>query len=512
MPLLRKGILLPVEGVDFSSPAAFISDRSGFPKNMRFYRNEMRKRPGKALFGDVVSDATQIMGIGSLELSGGTKYLVRASKGKLQVFNTSTEVWDSISNTDFTGGDEDFFSFAQDTESELLIVTNGFDVIRKWTGSGNNAVLGGGPPIAKYSTYLSPYVLLANLTEGGNRYPWKIAWPNTADPENWTTGNSGEALLSSEPSPIQNISKLNEFVAVYKQNSLCLGVKVDTSDVFQFDTVRTGIGLSAPRSFAQAEGWEYFMAANDFFRWNGVTIEPIGPRLRDEVFSRIDRSKINRCFALHIQELTEIWFFVVIVGNDWPTEIWKYNYRTGYWYYDTCDSLTCALKWERTNTIAWNDAEGTWDQQQSFWDSATTIANWEDIIFGLSTGYCHNLDYTTTDDNGTAVDAHFISKDFIGEALEYSKRWLQLDVWAAGPGKLYIDYSTDEGSTWVNIPWSSSQAYIDLDSMNRKYEMYFDVVTDKIRFRFRNNVSGETFYLRNFYPYYLGQEQIMRKR
>lgn len=512
MPLLRKGVLIPVEGVDFSKPSMFISDRGSFPQNMRFYRNEMRKRPGKTLLGGIVEDSTQIMGLGRLELNSGSKHLVRASKAKLERYNTSSSAWESIASTAFTGGDDNFFSFTNVTENGYLIITNGFDAIRKWIGSGNASSLGGSPGLAKYCAYLSPYTLLAHLTESGTVNPWKVKWSDTNAPETWSGGNSGSALLSDEPSPIQNIMKLNEFAAVYKKESLYLGRKVDTSEVFLFDPIKTGVGLSAPRAVAEAEGQHYFMGANDFYVWNGIRVEPIGGNLRDEVFSRLDRNKISRCFAIHVQELTEVWFFVVISGSSWPTEVWKYNYRTGFWYYDTCDSLTCGIKWERVNTISWNDSVGTWDEQQTVWDTGTTIAAWEDIVFGLSTGYTHNLDYTTTDDNGVAVSAHVITKDYTGDILEFNKRWLQLDVWGKGPGKLYIDYSTDEGSNWVNIPYTSSQAYIDLDGTNRKYEMYFDVIADKIRFRFRNAESGETFYLRNFYPYYLGQEQIMTRR
>lgn len=512
MPLLRKGVLIPVEGVDFSKPSAFISDRGGFPQNMRFYRNEMRKRPGKTLLGGVVADSTQIMGYGRLELPSGSKYLVRASKAKLERYNTSTSAWVSIANTAFTGGNEDFFSFDTVTEDGLLIVTNGVDSIRKWTGSGNNAALGGSPPKAKFCAYLSPYLLLAHLTDGGDILPWAIDWCDTDAPEVWSGGNSGRNLRSSDSSPIQQIMKLNEFVAVYKKDSLHLGYKVDTSDIFQFNPIKTGIGLASSRAIAEAEGYHYFMGATDFYRWNGIREESIGAALRDEVFSRVDRNKISRCFAVHVQELTEVWFFIIISGDSWPKEVWKYNYRNGFWYYDTCDSLTAAIKWERVNTVSWDDQTGSWDSQQAVWDAGTSIALWEDIVFGNSAGYSLSLDYTTTNDNGSVVTGWFITKDYTGDILEFNKRWLQLDVWSKGPGKLYIDYSTDEGSTWVNIPYTSSQTYIDLDSTMTKYEVYFDVIADKIRFRFRNAEAGETFYLRNFYPYYLAREQIMTRR
>lgn len=509
MPFLRKGVLLPVLGIDFSKPSTFIDDRAGFPTNVRFYRNELRKRPGKTVLNEVVADSTQIMGLGKLELPS-TKYLVRASKAKLEKLNTGTNTWDSIANTNFTGGDEDFFSFATVTESQILIITNGFDSIRKWNGSGNNSALGGSPGFAKFVTYLSPYVLLAYVTESGDIKPWKVKWCDTDAPETWSGGNAGSALLSSEPSPIRQIMKLNEFVAVYKEESLHLGRKVETSDIFVFEPIKSGIGLVAPRAVADAEGNHYFMGLNDFYVWNGLRVDSIGKGVRDEVFSRLNRTKQARCFALHIQELTEVWFFVIISGYDWPTEVWKFNYREGFWYQDTCDQLTAAIKWQSFSSRTWDDMTGTWDQQNEIWDSGTNATNWEDIVFGLSTGFCHQLNYNTTNDNGVAVNSYFITKDFTGDTLEFNKRWLKIDIWAKGPGKLYIDYSTDEGNTWTNIPKSSATAYIDMDNVYTKYDLYFDVWAEKIRFRFRNAESDEVFYIRNFYPYYLPREEMWK--
>ena len=367
-------------------------------------------------------------------------------------------------------------------------------------------------PTRKYTAYLSPYLLLAHTDDGVGVSPWRVNWCDTDAPEIWTGGNAGSTLFSDEPSPIRNIAKLNEYVAVYKQASLGLLRKVDPPDIFQPLTVKTGVGLAASRAFADAEGSHYFMGQNDFFVWNGPQVDPIGKAVRDEVFSRINRSKIGRCFAVHIQELQEVWFFVVIAGFDWPREVWKYNYRLGYWFFDTCLDLTAAIKWERTNTLAWDDAVGTWDQQQTVWDAGVSVAAWEDIIFGHQDGYCSSLDYATTNDRGVAVDSHFITKDFVpGEQalmMELSGRWLQIDVWARGPGRMYVDYSDDFGDNFINIPYTSSQAYADTDGRMRKYEFYVDVWAPQARFRIRNAELSESLYVQNLTPYYLGREEI----
>jgi hypothetical protein len=254
------------------------------------------------------------------------------------------------------------------------------------------------------------------------------------------------------------------------------------------------------------------MGANNFYAWNGPRVDPIGEAVRDEVFATLDRNKIDRCFAMHVQELNEVWWFVVSSGNAWPTNVWKYNYRNGFWYYDTCDQLTCALKWERTTDNTWDSWTGSWDSKQTPWNSGVTVQAWEDLLFGTRLGTTQRLDYTTVNDNGVAVAAQFDTKDFVGEAFEQHTRWLQFDVWAKGAGRLYVDYSADRGETWVNIPYTSSQAWADLTGTTAKYEWYFDVVSPTCRYRVRNDRSNETFYLQALYPYFVSLEDIRRVR
>lgn len=506
MPLLRKGVLLPSKGVDWSQPSTFIDDRAGFPQNMRFLQNEIAKRPGKTLYGSAAISGGQIMGLGVLELAT-TKYLVRGSKTSLEKYNTSTAAWDSISVSALTGGDDDLLSFATVTEDGLLIITNGVDAVRKWTGSGNTASLGGTPPKARYACYLSPYLILAYTDDGTGAVPWQVQWCDTNDPETWVGGNSGSDLLSREPSPIQNIARLNEYAAIYKKESLWLGRKVETSDIFMFDCAKTGIGLAAPRAFAEADGAQYFLGANDIYVWNGGQPQSIGGPVRDYLFAQLDRGKINRCFSVHARAYNEIWFFIVLSGQTWPTVIWKYNYKTGFWYYDTCDALTAAINWEKTSTKTWDDMTETWDASIVTWDQSSTVAKWEETVLGMSTGYTSFVDESVANDLGVAVSAQFVTKAYTGDVLEFNKRWLQLDLWARGSSgaKLYVDYSIDGGSTWLNIAYDSSTAYITLTAVTSMYRIYFDVISDYIQFRFRNAESGEIFYLRNFYPYYVLQ-------
>jgi hypothetical protein len=511
MPFLRKPVLLPTAGLDYSQPSTMINPRNGFPQNIIITQEEIVKRPGKTLYGSTPVVGGQIMGLFRHEDNAGFKYMVRTSKRRLEWFNANTQIWNDITHAPFTGGDDDLFSFTIAVEDGLLLITNGIDAIRKWSGAGNTAVLGGSPPKAKFMAYISPYILLAHIDDGVSVNPWKVQWNDTATPETWAGGNAGGELLSDEPSPIKNIVALNEYAAVYKRGSLWLGRKVQTSDIFSFDCIATGVGLESSRSVVDAGGTHFFMGRDDFYAFNGARWESIGKAVREYAFRNIDRDKIDRCFAFHYLPGKEVWFFVVVKGYNWPTQVWKYAYEKGFWYFDTCDEITAMLLWESLSGETWDEDTGTWDEAADRWDDGVFPSN-EEHIFGDSGGHTYKLDPATTNDNGVAVDAKFESIDFVADKFETNKRWLQLDLWTKGYGRLFIDYSTDYGTTWTNIEYLPTQVYIDLTADWVKYTLYFDTISDKIRFRFRNNRDGELFCIRQFYPYYLEKEEAKTAR
>ena len=59
-----------------------------------------------------------------------------------------------------------------------------------------------------------------------------------------------------------------------------------------------------------------------------------------------------------------------------------------------------------------------------------------------------------------------------------------------------IDYSIDSGITWTNIETSALGSEYPEDYAPDI--LYFDVLSSKIRFRFRNSTLAETFYLKQF--------------
>jgi hypothetical protein len=143
--------------------------------------------------------------------------------------------------------------------------------------------------------------------------------------------------------------------------------------------------------------------------------------------------------------------------------------------------------YELEATTTWDDLTGTWDSQTFRWDDRTILAAMPTNLFGDSSGNIYEYSRTTNNEDGTAIDAWFTTKDFNPTQLMQQFRVLRLDIYYTGQG-LTVEYSIDKGSTWVNIGTLSSNA--NLEDVQR---LFLRLDTNMVRFRFRNNEDGEHF-------------------
>lgn len=505
MPFLRKPDLAPVKGIDLSIPSTYLGPGFHFPQNLQFERGEMRKRAGKSAFGGQTTGAKKVLHLGSQEVSTGVFRLFRMTKTNIEKYNTLTGAWDNVTGADLTGAESDFFADCVVTESDLYLFTNrGVDAIRKYDGSGNTANLGGSPPKCRAMAYVTPYVLIGNVTDGGNAFPTKVQWCDTGLPEVWSGGNSGSQLLSDEPSHIRSIKKLRDYAMVYKSGSVYRGRKVSTASIFDFSLISTGKGIYAPRAIADDGENHYYMGAFDFHRNNGLRVEDIGKPVREYIFNRLNRSASEACHAIHMEQYKEVWFFITVADNSYATEVWKYNYEMDFWYFDTCANLITANVFKSIVDVTWEDLVGTWEEQTIIWDEEQGASQAPITVFGHDTGHTSFLDKSLVNDFGLAVDARLETKDYTGlehKGIEYDTRWLQFDAWAKGSAlKLY--YSIDYGSTWVYVGENA------LTGVVEKSIFYFDVIAKHIRFRLVQDELSKDVGVRSFTPYFLDAGEV----
>lgn len=511
MALLRKPDLQPIKGVNYALPPAYIGMGENFPKNSQLFRGELIKRAGRTVVGSSMLGGHKVLHLDVFETTAGIQRLIRCSKRSVERYNAGSGAWENITGVDLSGDETDFFSSCNVTELNLWLFTNNLkNNMRLYTDSGVTRDVGGSPPRAKTIEYLSPYVLAGNLQVAGDAYPQKVEWCNTGQPENWSTGNAGSALLADEPSHIKRIKRLYDYAFVYKEKSVYRGRKVSTSAIFDFGgPFSTGKGLASMRSLASDGSSDFYMGLFDFYQNNGVRVTSIGASVREYIFGRLNRARIDTCFAVHIEQYREIWFYITTSGNDWPTEVWKYSYETGFWYFDTVINCLTAGLYKQTVDLTWDtDTDPpTWDGEIGAWDDQQGGTDAPFPVFGYADGFVDRLNTNASEDRGQAVEWSFETGDYSGlihKGIEYDTEWMQFDVFGRGTGNLKLYYSIDEGSTWVFIDTKAFTSATD------KMTFYFHVVSAHIRFRGVVSEKGESGAIRNYTPYFLDQPEIWK--
>ncbi len=505
MPIAKLNIPLPSKGVVVDRPGEFIDSRSAANnENLRFNLAVIDSRPGTSELGSTLSERVQR--IFELEL-GSTTHLIRVGTTKVEQYNKATDVWADIANAALTGAGQDQvdFAFPLLSGSKIVTFTNGIDNIRKYTGAGNDADLGGSPPVAKYMVAFGGHLVLAHITN----FPFRVQWSDTGLPETWAGGNSGSVDLLEDPEDITAISVYGNFITVHKRNSIYVGQLVTTSAVFRFDRKATGIGAIGPKAIQNiVTGDQVFMAADGIHIFNGITAPLIPSTIQEEIRDGLNPTHAGKADSIIKEEVDEVWFAVPIGSQTEPETVYKFNYRTNQIYKDSRPNLTTMGLYLNTVEDTWDDVVGTWDAQTDRWNSIQLLANNPVVAFGFSDGVT-TRDGIGSDDNGVAVTAQFETKDFT--AQDYGivnfgtfMRWESIQLWAKGTD-VTVQYSTDSGIGWNTIDSFSLSS--DYPADDAPFIGYFDVVSTKIRFRFRKTGLAQTFAIKKYYIEALSREE-----
>jgi hypothetical protein len=500
MPKLKANIRLPINGLDVSKPGEFLDARATPRcKNIQIDRSTIAKRPGTAELG--ASLAERVLALIELKVGSDTFFL-RVGLTKVELLNKSTLAWTSVANTALTGTavNRVDWTFPLLSGAKILVFTNGKDAIRKYTGTGNDASLGGTPPLAKFLIWYAGYLLLGYVTDGGSTFYSRVQWCDTGLPETWTGGNANKADLTDDPEPMTGFGLFGEYVTVHKESCIYLGYLVSTSAVFRFDRKNTGVGAvshSTIRSLPTGE--QIFLGRDGIHLFNGQTAPLIPSPIQDELRESMNPQYLYRCWSTVLAEKDEYWVGIPIGNQTEPETVYKYNWKTGQVYKDGRTSICAVGIYENTDQRTWNDVSTSWDSQTIRWDDIGNLSLNPIIAFGDSGGITTNRD-AVNNDNAVAIQAFWESKDYTSEDfgeedIDLFMRWTGIQLWAKG-STLTAEYSIDQGNTWNSLDIFELDA--EFPSDDAPIYGYFDVVSSRCRFRFTNNELGETFAIKKF--------------
>ena len=497
----KLNIPLPSKGLVIDRPAEYVDERSAYNiRNMEFNRNIIRKRSGSSLLGSSLGE--RVMKLFELQVGPATR-LMRVGLTSVEDLDKPTSVWGDITGTPLTGTADDQVSvgFPLLAAEKIGVFTNGIDAIRKVGITGNVASLGGTPPIAKYCRAFGPYLVLGYITTGGNTYYSRVQWCDTGDCETWVGGNAGSADLLEDPEDMTGIGIFGNFLTIHKQTSIYLGQLVTTSDVFRFDRKSTGVGCVAEATIANIpSGEQIFLGTDGIHIFNGITAPLIDSPIQDELRETINPGAVKRSNGVYVDDLDEYWVAVPIGSDTDPSTIYKYNWRTKHIYRDDRPDCTAISLYLNTASTTWDTAVGTWDSQVERWDSSASLSLNKVVVFGNASGDTHRRASGATSDGTTAIDAlwetkEFTATDFGIPDIDTMMRWTGLELWALG-NSFDLSFSTDNGESWTSAGTVPLTSYYPQDSA--PINVYFDVVSSSIRFRFTNTAENQVFTIKKY--------------
>jgi hypothetical protein len=523
-----KPLLAPRGGLRYDLPADLISEMEMSDcRNVIFEDGLIKKRYGYATMGTNLPLDGTVLGMDQFYKFDGNSWLLVMTENQIYKWIPADSLWNTISDAlgtyganaygagayganggdAFTGTDSDLFSYdyiRKSTETDpWWIMTNGVDKIKKFTGTGTISNLISDYPtgvtslLSKHVIEFKDHLLLLDVIENGNRYPQRVRWSDTADPEDFINGNASYQDLSGADWIVGVIKFKGDYLIVVKERSVWVGYATGDSDIFQFDQKVTGTGCPAGRTIESLGDEIIFLGWDDVYVFNGINYEPIGTPVQRRLFETLNPEEIGRCFGVVIEEQKEYWLFVPstdkshISGSGpstYPDIAWCFNYELNKWTRHTYnDFITMYGYYELESTRTWADLIGSWKAQTWRWDDRTTLQAAPTNLFGDSSGNIYEYSRSVNNEDGTAIDAWFSTKDINPTQLMQRFRALRLDVYYTGNG-LTVHYSIDKGKSWVSVGTLSAN-----NNMEDIQRLFLRLDTNMVRFRFRNNTAGEHF-------------------
>lgn len=503
----KKGSILLIQGLDTSKPGEYLSDQACTQcSNVEVVDSVLSKRCG-------TSQLEAVIGGTDIEIMAGREftredisYNVRIGMDKIETWDAANSEWDDITGTDLTGANTDIIDTAVPllTGKTILVIANGKDALRKWNASGNTAALGGTPPVAKYIQEYKTYLVTANIG-GGTDIAERVQWSNTADPETWTGGNTGSVDLIEDGGGVTGLHLFGDYLCVHKDKSIYLGYLVSSTSIFQFIRKPTGVGTCANNSIVNLPtGEQIFLAKDGIHVFNGNSAPLIDSPINNEIRSTLNKEFANRAYGILVMDKDEAWIGVPIGDYEVGSTIYKYNYVTKVLYKDYRANATFMWKGDSTAGLAWDDISLSWDEFDYRWDDTGLNAKAEQINIGFVDGTTTKINTNVYQDNTVNYNSFWDSKDF-EHAQGTISRWKKVEFWAQG-GTCDLYYSTDAGATWNQLQDSPFTLGAVMPADSAPLIGYFDVVSSKIRFRFRNQ-ANEPFKLKQFIVEYTPREQ-----
>ena len=373
-----------------------------------------------------------------------TSYLLAATATALYYWTGAA--WSALA-TGLTSGDWDFINY-QISETDVIIMGNGADGMKKWDGT-TFAALGGTPPNMKSISIHSERL----WGTGVKAFPNTVYYSDDLNPENWTGGvdASGEIYLPTWDGGVCiGVSTIFSDLVIFKTNNIYRVLGTYPS-VYEVKQVYSSVGAIAEKTIVSAADKAFFLSKDGLYYYNGVSAFPLlGDMAKDVV--------INPSYAKNAVSIIHknVLYCAFPEGNS------------------TANNAVFVYDLLNKNLMIWRGI------------AVTDFMEYEDnLLFTNSTGYVFHVDDTATSFDGTNITAYWETPWQDLDAFRVTKTADTLYFYAKGNGIMRVDVTFDGKTKTKTVTLSPSGKLhsLSLNLEGRRFKMKF------------SNVSGSRFEL-----------------
>lgn len=306
----------------------------------------------------------------------------------------------------FTGDMSNIWSFASFPQAEGVAggdgdrwyATNGVSgEIVAWDGTADQVYFPdlGDLDSAQWITRYKNMLIYGNIVWNGDARQFSILASAIGEPENITDGH--EMVVHDGIDPIIQAVPLGDNLVIYGERSITLAQFVGGDVAFVFRNVISGIGLIAPRAFADFGDFHQFLGPDAQYRFDGITVQEVGYQVWREIIRQQSPQRISMIHAHFDEENGELLWIVPLTTDTDPEsgppetafvehylEMVGENDPSPFTVRDL--PATATGFFEREATLTWDSVQGTWAEQNFRWNDRFLQGAFPINLFGTADG------------------------------------------------------------------------------------------------------------------------------
>tara|TARA_R110000744_G_scaffold116409_2_gene217735 strand:- start:1107 stop:2723 length:1617 start_codon:yes stop_codon:yes gene_type:complete len=232
------------------------------------------------------------------------------------------------------------------------------------------------------------FLIALNMTESGVTFPTRVRFSDLAlsnqIPSTWDasdlTNSAGFNDIVQMKTPIVDGLALNSNFFIYSSDQVWQMEFVGGAFIFNFRKIFDNCGVVNANCIVEHEGKHFVFDNDDIYMHDGLSKSSIcDKRVRNYIFSGIDKSKISKCFVHLNKNLEEIYFcyhsgddLAVFTDGDFCNRAAVYNYRSDTWsFMDLPNTVSGGASNVNTvetytnTTLTYKETGGTYHEQES---------------------------------------------------------------------------------------------------------------------------------------------------